>query len=334
MAAKNQNFLDALALAFERGELPLSKNDERYAMLEAQVLPRSDIEWQNMFECEQGFRPLSVELTKKNYQTTHQVDLSSSSPNGVVVLPSRSRVLNEINITRGWNGLREGGFLVFAADNKAGVKSLRKWVSSKAEISGDFSKHHAVVFWVLKKGENWPPHIEQTETGKYQIGPGMFSADGPDAGSVLLASYFDQRIRGKVADFGAGWGYLAGELLEKSDRIDSIDLHEANWSALEAAKQNVKSDIATFHWTDIVTEAPRGPFDWIVMNPPFHTNRAAEPEIGSKFIEAAAKALPQGGRLLMVANRNLPYERTLSGVFRKVAQLADSGGFKVIEAMR
>ena len=334
MTAKSQDFRDALALAFERGELPLPKRDEKYIMLEAQVLPHSDIEWHNIFECEQEFRPLDIDLTQKNYQTTRQLDVASKTPNGVVVFPNRSRALNEINITRAWNGLREGGFLVYAADNKAGVKALRKWVASKTEIAGDFSKHHAVVFWVMKKGEDWPLHIGHTEAGKYQIGPGMFSADGLDAGSVLLASHFDQRIRGKVADFGAGWGYLSGELLEKSDRIDSIDLHEANWSALKAAEQNVKSDIATFHWTDIATEAPRGPFDWIIMNPPFHASRAAEPEIGSKFIEAAAKALPQGGRLLMVANRNLPYERTLNAVFRKVSQLADGGGFKVIEAMR
>ncbi len=334
MAAKNQDFRDALALAFERGELPLPLDDQRYAMLEAQVLPRSDIEWPEMFECEQGFRPLDVELAQKNYQNNRQLDLTSKTHAGVVVFPNRSRAINETNITRGWNGLREGGFLVVAADNKAGVKALRKWVASKTEIAGDFSKHHAVVFWVMKKGDDWPLQNEPTQVGKYQIGAGMFSADGPDAGSVLLASHFDRRIRGRVADFGAGWGYLASELLGKSDRVESIDLHEANWTALQAAKQNVTSDIATFHWTDIATEAPKGPFDWIVMNPPFHAGRAAEPELGSKFIQAAAKALPQGGRLLMVANRNLPYERTLNEVFRKFTQLADSGGFKVIEAMR
>jgi 16S rRNA (guanine1207-N2)-methyltransferase len=334
MAAKNQDFRDALALAFQREELPLPEGGETYALLEAQALPGSGIAWKDIFQCEQGFRPLHLELAQKGYQTEKHIDLSSKGLGGIVVLPNRSRAINEINITRAWNGLRKGGFMVFAADNKAGVKSLRKWVATKAEIAGDFSKHHAVVFWITKKGDNWPLDVEQTEVGSYKIGPGMFSADGPDAGSILLASHFDQRIRGKVADFGAGWGFLAGELLAKSDKIESMELHEANWSALQAAKQNVPSDITSFHWTDISSEAPRGPFDWIVMNPPFHSARAAEPELGVKFINAAAKALPQGGRLLMVANRNLPYERTLNDVFRKVVQLDDAGGFKVIEAMR
>ena len=69
MAAKGQDFRDALALAFERGELPLPSADNRYGMLEAQPLPRSDIEWHNILECEQGFRPLDIELVRKNYRT-------------------------------------------------------------------------------------------------------------------------------------------------------------------------------------------------------------------------------------------------------------------------
>ena len=40
------------------------------------------------------------------------------------------------------------------------------------------------------------------------------------------------------------------------------------------------------------------------------------------------------GRLLMVSNRNLPYERTLDRTFRSHAMLADTGGFKVLEAIR
>jgi len=330
----NSDFRNALALAFERGELPLPKSDAKYAMLEAQVLPRSDIDWPTLFKCEQGFKPLDLELTKNGYQTQQEFELGHTGFKGIVVFPNRSRAQNEINITRAWNALPAGGFLVFAADNKAGVKSLRKWVATKTDIEGDFSKYHAVVFWVVKRGANWPLNSAQPKTGKYKIGPGVFSADGPDTGSMLLASHFDNRIRGKVADFGAGWGYLACELLERSDRVDQLDLYEANWSALKMAKQNVGFDAIDFHWNDIATQAPRGPFDWIIMNPPFHTGRAAEPDLGKIFIQNAAKALPQGGRLLMVANRNLPYERTLNGVFKKISMLADSSGFKVIEAIR
>ena len=52
------------------------------------------------------------------------------------------------------------------------------------------------------------------------------------------------------------------------------------------------------------------------------------------FIEAAAATLVPGGRLIMVANRNLPYEERLSALFRHYEMLADEGGFKVLLAIR
>ena len=70
------------------------------------------------------------------------------------------------------------------------------------------------------------------------------------------------------------------------------------------------------------------------MNPPFHRSRAAEPEIGAGMIRAAAKALKPGGRLFMVANRQLPYEPVLSAAFASHAELARDGMFKVFVARR
>ena len=44
------------------------------------------------------------------------------------------------------------------------------------------------------------------------------------------------------------------------------------------------------------------------MNPPFHTRPRADPALGQAMIRKAAAALRRGGRLFMVANRQLPYE--------------------------
>ena len=49
----------------------------------------------------------------------------------------------------------------------------------------------------------------------------------------------------------------------------------------------------------------------MIMNPPFHQGRAAEPDLGAAFIAAAARILKPHGRLMMVANRQLPYEAAL-----------------------
>ena len=91
---------------------------------------------------------------------------------------------------------------------------------------------------------------------------------------------------------------------------------------------------ARFFWHDLVTEAVEGRYDSIVMNPPFHASRRAEPEIGQAMIGAAAKALKRGGRLFMVANRQLPYEQTLTATFARHRQVFADGKFKVFEAVR
>ena len=58
--------------------------------------------------------------------------------------------------------------------------------------------------------------------------------------------------------------------------------------------------------------------DAVVMNPPFHTGRTAEPGLGQAFITAAARLLAPQGQLWMVANRHLPYETALGGQFAHV----------------
>ena len=72
----------------------------------------------------------------------------------------------------------------------------------------------------------------------------------------------------------------------------------------------------------------------IATNPPFHDPRGADVGLGRAFLAAAADALRPGGRLVLVANRTLPYERDLARRFAGVATLAERDGFKVIEARR
>ena len=70
----------------------------------------------------------------------------------------------------------------------------------------------------------------------------------------------------------------------------------------------------------------------MVTNPPFHRDRAGDPGLGRAFIAAAAGLLAPAGSLWMVANRHLPYEDTLAALFRDVAEVGGTPGFKVIQA--
>ena len=70
-------------------------------------------------------------------------------------------------------------------------------------------------------------------------GPGMFSHAAIDKGSAMLVKHFEGRISGHVADFGAGWGYLASQVLNHPEKLKSLTLYEADFEAMEAAKLNI-----------------------------------------------------------------------------------------------
>ncbi len=259
----------------------------------------------------------------------------------------RNREWNEYMLSHIWNRYGPSGRLIVVGDKTSGIGSIRKWFGSQVTISDAFAKFHSVVFWADRHYSN--PDLPRPfgfsmpfPPGKffdgYMTRAGMFSSDRPDAGSLLLVEHFDERIRGKIADLGAGWGYLSGELLKRSEQIEEIDLFEAGWESLQAAEGNLcnlPNAESRYHWIDVTTEFPKKPYDWVIMNPPFHSaGRAAEPALGQKFIDVAASTLPSGGKFLMVANKNLPYEKTLETKFRRFEKLAERNGFKVFEAVK
>jgi 16S rRNA (guanine1207-N2)-methyltransferase len=135
----------------------------------------------------------------------------------------------------------------------------------------------------------------------------------------------------KVADLGAGWGFLALQVLAR-EGVAEVHLIEAEHAALEAARANIADPRARFHWADATAFRPEQRFDAVVTNPPFHRGRTADPGLGRAFIAAAARMLTPSGTLWMVSNRHLPYERTLAELFRDVVELPGPAAFKLHRA--
>ena len=316
---------NTLALTLDRHIQPTGK----WLFLNAAPLPGGPL---RKAAAEQPFRADFLALQAAGYAPSPAV--TDAGFDGAAVLCGRSRLVNEANLARAHNALRPGGTLVVAGDKTAGIAPLRKLAGSRAPVADSLAKHHATAFWMPRGGEDWSvPDLARTVDG-WHLAAGLFSADGPDPASRLLARHLADRPLGRTADLGAGWGYLAAEALARA-KPTAVELFEADHRALEAARRNVVADVPLlFHWHDVTTERIERRFDTVIMNPPFHTGRAAEPRIGQRFIEAASAALKPKGRLLMVANRNLPYERTLAERFKSFTLLEEAQGFKVLEAVR
>jgi len=230
---------------------------------------------------------------------------------------------------------RAKGKVVVDGAKTDGVDSLLKDIRKRVAVEGPISKAHGKIFWFqsdLSAFEDWAAPHNQRADG-YQTAPGVFSADGIDPASALLLAALPEKLGARVADLGAGWGYLSANLMQSTD-LKALHLVEADHAALACARVNVPDPRAEFHWADAVTWRAPEPVDTVVMNPPFHISRSAEPALGQGFIRSAAQNLTRNGALWMVANRHLPYEGALKAAFGTGRLLGELEGYKIYEAAR
>jgi len=224
------------------------------------------------------------------------------------------------------------GPLVVDGQKTDGVDSYLKDIRRRGDVGEVISKAHGKLFVVRSADlSEWLAVDTGLVEGRFRTGAGVFSADGVDPGSRALAEALPPRLKGRVVDLGAGWGYLSDAVLAR-DGVSSIDLVEADHAALDAAQQNITDPRASFHWADALTFRAKGAVDHVVMNPPFHQGRAVDARLGQEFIRAAAGMLEPKGQLWLVANRHLPYETVLEDVFRNVLPLAQTPSFKLFHA--
>ena len=227
-----------------------------------------------------------------------------------------------------------GGPVMVEGARTDGIDGLQRDLKARVDL-GVLPKAHGRLLW-FDAGAAFPDWLDAArprEVEGFRTVSGAFSSDGPDRGSRVLLDALPP-LKGRVADLGAGWGYLAQGVLAASPAVTEVALVEADADALDCARVNVTDPRATFHWADALRPLPGAPFDAVVMNPPFHSTRAADPGLGRAFLDAARSALTPQGTLWLVANRHLPYESALSEAFVAVETLTGTPAFKVVRASR
>ncbi|MDO5656933.1 MAG: methyltransferase [Paracoccus sp. (in: a-proteobacteria)] len=279
----------------------------------------------------EGFAPDYSGLAAQGWQVAHEPETGFDI--AVVTLP-RARDAGRARIAAAVAALREGGTLWVDGQKTDGIESTLRELRDLAGIAETHSKAHGKIArlevahgWLP---EGWAARPREVAPGLITL-PGVFSADGIDAGSVLLASALPDKLPTRIVDLGAGWGWLSAQILGRSG-VQLLHLVEADHDALSCARQNITDPRAHFHWADARHFSLPEPVNGVIMNPPFHEGRAGDPSIGVAFIAAAARLLTGAGRLWMVANRHLPYEAALSQHFGEHAEIAGDSRFKVITA--
>ena len=315
--------LETLFLPLEQG----LKAPEDAVFLNAKRHPAIQKSW----VLQQHFKPYADALPHKAAAQFPDVKTSM-----VFILLPKSAAEANYFIARALFMLESGGTLVCAAANDAGGARLKKTLAQFGLACDELSKNKARVAISVVKNINNEMHMSaMTEgamqpvlDGAFMSQPGLFSWDKVDKGSKILAQHLPEKLKGRCADFGCGYGWLARQVVGNCDELICID---ADARAVESCKINVKN--AQYEWMDLTKEGPAS-LDWVVMNPPFHEGKSTDAGIGKAFIETAAKSLKKDGELWMVGNAQLPYERVLGMAFSSHSKLFEGNGFKIFKAVK
>lgn len=321
-----------LATALESGALELPENGRIGAFLPE---PGEDLSMldQGRAEIIHGFRPAHDYWRGQGFSVRPE-------PGGpyaaAIVFVPRAKALARGLIAAATKLTEPGGPVIVDGQKGDGIDSLYKSLRRALPLSEALSKAHGKLFHFIS-GEGaraaLPLAAGATMPEGFFTTAGVFSAERADPGSEMLAEALPERLSGRVADLGAGWGYLARAVLERPG-VEALDLVEADHAALECARRNIGDARARFHWADARRWQPEKLLDAVITNPPFHEGRAADPGLGREFIAAAARMLKPSGHLYMVANRHLPYEAALRAHFRQVEELPGDGRYKLFHAAR
>jgi 16S rRNA (guanine1207-N2)-methyltransferase len=116
-----------------------------------------------------------------------------------------------------------------------------------------------------------------------------------------------------------------------------VDLVDNDFLATASAKENIEINHiknARVHTGDLLEPVSSNNYDLIISNPPFHAGKSVDYQTTTSLIQQAFHALTSPGKLIMVANRFIPYDRLIKEVFNNVSTLNESRAFRVLSGIK
>lgn len=253
-----------------------------------------------------------------------------------------------------WSALAEGGRLLVTGGNDLGIATWIKRLGERIGQTGQVLANHsrARVALFHRRGrprDDWPGFVQSVPLWRalpgqpsppwVEANPGMFSSSALDAGTALLIDRLvDEAPTAQALDLGCGAGHLGLNVLWRWPQAQVLFV-DADCRAYEAVLTNLGGDFrhlrerATAVWWDVSEPLPRTGFDLVMLNPPCHAGVTNDLTIARAMFRIAVAALVPGGRLLVVANRQLPYEADLAALGTLDIPV-EQGGFKILRLRR
>ena len=249
------------------------------------------------------------------------------------------------------HALKPGGQLYVAGPKAEGIESI---ISDAKALCGQsatlaYRDHNRVAVATLAEGHTPPewagePGIAPGTWAEASVNlagtrtriaslAGIFSYDRLDTGTAFLLASAQFRAGERVLDAGCGWGALG--IAAARAGAAQVDLIDNSLLAVAAAGRNV-ADLGLTNArvlpSDALMAVAGERYDLIVTNPPFHTGKAVDYDAAGAFIAGARELLTPRGRLVLVANAFIRYERAMQETFNSVETIAENDRYHVLQS--
>ena len=283
--------------------------------------------------------PLPIDIAEQHYDTA------------IAILP-KGREYGRALLWSARQALRPGGLLYMVGANDSGIKTLisdaeRLFKGARSLTNRDRARI-GVAVQPPRAGASYPDAwgdlptlLQRRLIARLDLwtAPGIFSWQALDAGTALLIDALGESAErpANVLDVGCGVGVIGLALLARQ-LADRVTLTDDQLLAVRCARLNAEpfGGRATVAAGDLfagLSATARGTFDRIVSNPPFHQGFMTDDQVARRLIAEAGGWLIAGGRLTIVGNGFLPYERLLKESFGAVVRLRETPQFTVWEAV-
>lgn len=271
----------------------------------------------------------------------------------LVTLP-KGRALARRWLALAYAGLRPGGQIYLAGANDQGIQTSIKDAQAlfgNGKVLAYKKGNRVACFtqlemppsrpvWLDEPGVapgTWIEFTADTPQGSLDLCslPGTFSSQRLDPGTALLLEHLQLEGAGRALDLGCGCGIL-GIVMARLG-ASAVDLLDVNLLAVAAANENLhRQQIANARAFpgDALNTVAGNSYSLIASNPPFHAGQAVDYKMTRAFIQGAYQALEPGGRLMLVANRFIRYDRWMDELFGNIQAIAQTRQYHVLQSRR
>lgn len=355
----------ALSLIFDHYQ---PKADERVLILEggsgelarkvAKLIPEGEV--LTLDRDIRNIRNAEITLSRlSNAATSHSVLPPRLGWDTILLKIPKERRFSRALLVNSWIVLKPKGKLFLAGPSRTGAKAVIKDAQS---IFGNVTnlgyRKHQRVASCIKHNElpnPLPQEFQQIgiapdtrrtievkrpeKTIILETHPGIFSWEAIDDGTTFLLDHLEIHPGSNVWDVGCGYGIIG--LSAALAGAGFVCMSDINLLSIIFSKKNVVlnklSDKTTVFASDGLSipqkiNAPQS-FDLIVSNPAFHQGRSVDKSMADTLIIKAKERLKKDGKLLIVANRFLNYDKPMRNLYSQVSKIAENGKYHIIEGV-